>query len=164
MTPVLRPARADDTEQLAEVFHRGWHDGHRGHVPDGLTRRRTLEAFRERVELRIAGTDEVTVAEVDGVVAGFVMVAGDEVEQVYVDRAFRGTGLAEVLLDEAERQVADAGHRSAWLAVVVGNARARSFYARRGWRDEGDLAYDVVALGEHFTSPCRRYVKDVAPA
>lgn len=164
MTPVLRPARADDAERLAEVFHRGWHDGHRGHVPDGLTQRRTPEAFRERVELRVATTDEVTVAEVDGVLAGFVMVAGDEVEQVYVDRAFRGTGLAEQLLDEAERQVAAAGHRTAWLAVVVGNARARSFYARRGWRDEGDLSYDVVALGEHFVSPCRRYVKDVAPA
>jgi putative acetyltransferase len=105
----------------------------------------------------------VTVAAVDDVVAGFVMVAGDEVEQVYVDRDFRGTGVAELLLDEAERQVAESGHRSAWLAVVAGNARARSFYARRGWRDEGDLAYDVVALGEHFTSPCRRYVKDVAP-
>ena len=164
MTPVLRPARADDAEQLAAVFHRGWHDGHRGHVPDGLTRRRTLEAFRERVALRVAGTDEVTVAEVDGVVAGFVMVAGDEVEQVYVDRAFRGTGLASVLLDEAERQVADAGHRAAWLAVVVGNARARSFYARRGWRDEGDLAYEVVAGGETSSRRAGATSSDVARA
>jgi GNAT superfamily N-acetyltransferase len=163
VTPVLRPARADDVEQLAQLFHRGWHDGHRGHVPDGLTLRRTLEGFRERVALRVAETDEVTVAEVDGVVAGFIMVTGDEVEQVYVDRAFRGTGLADLLLAEAERQVAEAGHPTAWLAVVVGNARARSFYGRHGWRDEGDLPYEVVALGEHFTSPCRRYVKDVSP-
>jgi GNAT superfamily N-acetyltransferase len=163
VTPVLRPATADDAAQVAELFHRGWHDGHRGHVPDGLTRRRTPEAFRERVERRIADTEDTTVAEVDGVVAGFIMVAGDEVEQVYVDRTFRGSGVADLLLAEAERQVAGAGHPSAWLAVVVGNARARAFYARHGWRDEGDLAYDVVALGEHFTSPCRRYVKDVAP-
>ncbi|KRF36184.1 GNAT family N-acetyltransferase [Nocardioides sp. Soil805] len=162
MTPVLRPATADDADQVAAVFHRGWHDGHRGHVPDGLTQRRTPEAFGARVALRIAETTDTTVAEVDGVVAGFVMVSGDEVEQVYVDRAWRGTGLAEVLLDEAERQVAEAGHPTAWLAVVVGNARARSFYARRGWRDEGDLPYEVVALGERFTSPCRRYVKDLA--
>ena len=69
------------------------------------------------------------------------MVAGDEVEQVYVDRAFRGSGVAALLLDEAERQVAAAGHDVAWLAVVVGNARAQAFYARRGWTDEGDLAY-----------------------
>ena len=161
MTPVLRPATSDVAEQVAGVF-RGWHDGHRGHVPHGLTLRRTPEAFRERVELRIAETRDTTVADVDGVVAGFIMVTGDEVEQVYVDRTFRAAGVADLLLAEAERQVAEAGHPSAWLAVVVGNARARAFYSRHGWRDEGDLAYDVVALGEHFTSPCRRYVKDVS--
>ena len=106
----------------------------------------------------------MTVAEVDGVVAGFVMVAGDEVEQVYVDRAFRGTGLAEVLLDEAERQVADAGHRSAWLPVVVGNARHGRSTPGAAGATRATSPTTSVALGEHFTSPCRRYVKDVAPA
>ncbi len=158
-TPALRPATPDDVEVLAALFHRGWHDAHPGHVPAGLTERRTLDAFRDRVAARVAETDETTVAEVDGAVAGFIMIAGDEVEQVYVDRAYRGTGLAETLLDEAERQVAAAGHDETWLAVVVGNARARAFYERQGWVDAGDLAYEVTALGETFLSPCRRYVK-----
>lgn len=158
-TPVLRPATADDVEALAALFHRGWHDAHAGHVPDGLTERRTLAAFRDRVAARVSDTDDTTVAEVDGVVAGFIMIAGAEVEQVYVDRSFRGTGLASTLLAEAERQVAALGHDDAWLAVVVGNARARAFYERQGWVDEGDLAYEVTALGETYLSPCRRYVK-----
>ena len=98
---------------------------------------------------------------VDGEVAGFVMVVDDEVEQVFVDSAHRGSGLAGVLLDEAERQVAAGGHDVAWLAVVVGNARARRFYARRGWADEGDLPYEVTAGGATYVSPCRRYVKRV---
>ncbi len=158
-TPVLRPATADDVEALAALFHRGWHDAHAGHVPDGLTERRTLAAFRDRVAARVSDTDDTTVAEVDGVVAGFIMIAGAEVEQVYVDRSFRGSGLASTLLAEAERQVAALGHDDAWLAVVVGNARARAFYERQGWVDEGDLAYEVTALGETYLSPCRRYVK-----
>ena len=89
------------------------------------------------------------------------MVAGDEVEQVYVAPAAFGTGVADLLLAEGERQVAAGGHDVAWLAVARGNARARRFYERQGWTDEGDLDYPVVALGESFISPCRRYTKAV---
>jgi GNAT superfamily N-acetyltransferase len=164
--PILRPATPDDVDAIAAVFHEGWHDVHPGRVPDGLTERRTPEAFHERVTQRVAQadetqTDETTVADVDGTVAGFVMVAGDEAEQVYVGRAFRGSGVAALLLTEAERQIAAAGHELAWLVVVRGNARAQAFYAKQGWDDEGDYDYPVTALGESFISPCRRFTKRV---
>ena len=159
--PVLRPATTDDVDAVVAVFHEGWHDVHPGRVPEGLTERRTPEAFRARVSARIAETDETTVAEVDGTVAGFIMVSDDEAEQVYVDRAFRGSGVAALLLTEAERQIAAAGHDVAFLAVVRGNDRAQAFYARQGWTDEGDVDYPVTALGEHFISPCRRFTKRV---
>jgi putative acetyltransferase len=157
--PLLRPATADDVDAIARLFHEGWHDVHPGLVPDGLTERRTAAAFHERVAQRVAETDETTVAEVDGEIAGFVMVAGDEAEQVYVDRRFRGSGVAGALLGEAERQIAAAGFDVAWLAVVRGNDRAQAFYAKHGWADEGDLDYPVTALGESFVSPCRRFTK-----
>jgi GNAT superfamily N-acetyltransferase len=143
------------------VFHQGWHDVHPGRVPDGLTERRTIEAFRDRVSQRIAETDETTVAEVDGVIAGFIMVSGDEAEQVYVERAFRGTDVATLLLTEAEHQIAAAGHEVAFLVVVRGNERAQAFYARQGWADQGDVDYPVQALGEDFISPCRKFTKRV---
>jgi ribosomal protein S18 acetylase RimI-like enzyme len=157
--PILRPATPDDVDAIAAVFHEGWHDAHPGRVPDGLTERRTPEAFYARVAQRVAETDETTVAEVDGTVAGFVMVHEDEAEQVYVDRAFRGSGVASLLLTEAERQIAVGGHETAWLVVVRGNDRAQAFYAKQGWLDEGDYDYPVTALGEHFISPCRRFTK-----
>jgi ribosomal protein S18 acetylase RimI-like enzyme len=159
--PVLRPATTDDVDAVVAVFHEGWHDVHPGRVPDGLTERRTPAAFHDRVAERVAETDETTVADVDGRVAGFIMVAGDEAEQVYVDRAFRGTAVAALLLTEAERQIAAAGHEVAWLVVVRGNDRAQAFYAKQGWVDEGDFDYPVVALGERFISPCRRFTKRV---
>ena len=89
------------------------------------------------------------------------MVAGDEVEQVYVSEAHRGSGTAALLLAEAERQVAAAGFRQAWLAVVPGNARARRFYERQGWYDAGDLEYPAAAGTGTVLVRCRRYAKAV---
>jgi putative acetyltransferase len=146
---------------VADIWHAAWHVAHPGHVPDGLTAARTLEAFHERTPSRVADT---TVAEADGLVVGFIMIDGDEVEQVFVDPGLHGSGIAAPLLAEAERQVADAGYDVAWLAVVVGNARARAFYEKHGWHDAGDLPYEVTALGETFISPCRRYEKPVSTA
>jgi len=157
--PILRPATEADVDAIAELFHRGWHDVHPGRVPDGLTERRTAQAFHDRVAHRVAETDETTVAEVDGRIAGFVMVHDDEAEQVYVDRDFRGSGVAALLLSEAERQIAAAGHDEAFLAVVRGNDRAQAFYSRQGWVDRGDVDYPVTALGESYLSPCRRFTK-----
>jgi GNAT superfamily N-acetyltransferase len=159
MAVTLRPATPDDATTVADIWHEGWHAAHPGQVPDGLTERRTLAAFHERAPQRV---DDTTVAELDGLVVGFVMVVGDEVEQVYVGRGARGSGVASVLLDEAERQVAAGGHAVAWLAVVSGNSRARAFYEKQGWVDAGYLAYEVDALGERFVSPCQRYEKVVS--
>jgi putative acetyltransferase len=159
--PVLRPATQDDVDAVAALFHQGWHDVHPGRVPDGLTQRRTPQAFHDRVAERVAETTDTTVAEVDGVLAGFIMVSDDEAEQVYVERSFRGTTVGTLLLTEAERQIAAAGHDVAFLVVVRGNDRAQAFYARQGWVDEGDIDYPVTALGEHYLSPCRKFTKRV---
>ncbi|MCF6377413.1 GNAT family N-acetyltransferase [Nocardioides KLBMP 9356] len=156
----IRPATDAEMAAVADLWHEGWHDGHAGHVPDGLTAARTLQAFHARTPARVGDT-AVAVSD-SGELLGFVMVVGDEVEQVFVARAARGTGVAVSLLDEAERRVAAAGHSSAWLAVVAGNARARRFYERQGWVDGGDLPYEVTAGGRTFVSPCRRYVKALA--
>jgi ribosomal protein S18 acetylase RimI-like enzyme len=152
----LRPARPEDMAAVADIWHRAWHVAHPGHVPDGLTAGRTLEAFRERTPSRVADT---TVAELDARVVGFTMVDGDELEQLFVDPDLHGAGIAAPLLAEGERRIAAAGYDVAWLAVVVGNARARRFYEKQGWYDAGDLAYEVTAGGTTYISPCRRYEK-----
>ena len=154
----LRPATADDAPAIARIWYFGWRDGHLGHVADELVALRTRESFDQRAAARVADT---VVATVDGAVAGFIMVVGDEVEQVYVASEHRGTGLAAALLTEAERLVAANGHDRAWLAVAPGNARARRFYQRRGWIDEGLFDYPAVTADGPMPVPCRRYVKRV---
>jgi ribosomal protein S18 acetylase RimI-like enzyme len=157
-TVSLRPATAEDAAAVATIWTDGWRDGHLGHVPDALAAARTPESFRSRAAERVGDT---TVAVVGPEVAGFVMVVGDEVEQVYVSAAHRGSGVAGSLLAEAERLVAAGGHRRAWLAVVAGNARARRFYERSGWTDEGLFDYPAAVAGGTIAVPCHRYVKPV---
>ncbi len=152
---MLRPATDADAPAIATIWHLGWRDGHLGNVPDELLAARTTESFAKRAAER---TGDTTVAEVDGAVAGFVMVVDDEVEQVYVAAEHRGSGIAGALLAEAERQVRAAGHARAWLAVVAGNARARRFYERSGWTDDG--AFEYLAAGG-IAVPSHRYVKAV---
>ena len=142
---------------VAAIWRDGWRDGHLGFVPDALVAVRTDESFDSRAVDRVGDT---TVAVVGDEVAGFVRVVDDEVEQVYVSSRHRGAGVADVLLAEAEGQVRENGHAAAWLAVADGNARARSFYERAGWRDEGGFNYAAaVEDGSSIAVPCRRYVK-----
>jgi ribosomal protein S18 acetylase RimI-like enzyme len=158
--PVLRPARSDDVAAIAAIWRDGWADGHLGHVPTELVAVRTPESFVTRAAARRADT---TVAEVDGEIAGFVMVVGEEVEQVYVAAGHRGTGVAALLLAEAARRVAADGHRRAWLAVATGNARARRFYERQGWVDEGRFDYPAESDAGPIPVDCHRYAIAVAP-
>ncbi|XVV08902.1 GNAT family N-acetyltransferase [Actinoplanes sp. CA-131856] len=158
MSADLRPARDEDVPTIARIWESAWRDGHLGHVSEELVRLRTPETFDARTAAMVART---TVAVLDGAIVGFATVDGDEVEQVFVTAASRGSGVAADLLDAAERQVAAAGHETAWLAVVTGNARARRFYERRGWADDGTFDYQARHAGGTIGVPCHRYVKRV---
>ena len=155
---MVRDARAEDASEIAGIWHLGWQDGHLGFVPQELVEVRTEDSFRTRASERIG---DAIVATVAGAVAGFVMVVEDEVEQVYVSASHRGTGIAALLMAEAEKRVRANGHRKAWLAVVAGNARARAFYERRGWRDEGPFDYAAAGPVGPISVPAHRYTKPV---
>ena len=156
--PALRPATPEDVEAIAVLWHDGWRDGHLGHVPEALHAYRTLAHFRQRVAPRLRAT---TVATVGSRIVGFVTLHDDEVEQIYVARDARGGGAAQALLRHAEQALA-ARYDVGWLAVVAGNARARRFYERSGWRDAG--AFDYAAEITNGTLPVRshRYEKRLA--
>lgn len=156
-TPVtqLRPAGPRDVAAIAAIWHAGWPDGHAGHVPAALAVHRTLDDLTRLAGERIGDT---TIAVVDGAVKGFVTVHDDEVEQVYVADSARGTGVVTALLDAGEATIART-HRSAWLAVVAGNTRARRTYQRHGWNDAGAFSYAADTADGPFTVTAHRYVK-----
>ena len=159
IAPVVRPATADDADAVAAIWRDGWRDGHVGLVPDALAAVRTDESFRIRAADRV---EDTTVAVVGGEVAGFVMVADDEAEQVYVSSSHRGTGVADALLAEAERQVR--GQRPRGRLAGGRRGQRPGAIVLRAYGLEGRGAFDYSAAVEDGTSvsvPCRRYVKPV---
>lgn len=152
----LRPAGPDDAATVAEVWRAGWREAHLGRVPAELVAARTEESFCRRA---VESVPRTTVAMVGAEVAGFVMVRGDEVEQLYVAARHRRTGVAAALLRHAEGEIRAAGHASAWLAVVAENAAARRFYERMGWTDEGPFEHMAEADGRRIPVPAHRFVR-----
>jgi ribosomal protein S18 acetylase RimI-like enzyme len=154
----VRPATDTDVPAIARIWREGWPDGHEGHVPAELAAERTPASFDQRTLERISST---WVAEGAGAVAGFVVVVDAEVEQVYVDRSWRGGGVAERLLRHAEAVIGQGGRRTAWLAVVAGNTRARRFYTRLGWHDRGPFIYAAQTATGTVAVPAHRYERKV---
>jgi ribosomal protein S18 acetylase RimI-like enzyme len=154
----VRPAAVADLAAIARIWREGWVDGHEGHVPAALVAERTPASFDQRAVERVGQT---WVADSGETVAGFVVVVDDEVEQVYVDPTWRGRGVAERLLRHAEAAIGQGGRRTAWLAVVAGNTRARRFYARLGWRDRGPFTYQAQTATGTFPVPAHRYEREV---
>jgi GNAT superfamily N-acetyltransferase len=153
---LLRPAIHADRREIAEVWHAAWHDAHDAHVPARLVVDRQLEYFAGRVPDVIART---TVAEDPKGIVGFVTVDDDELDLLFVDGRGRGSDIAGLLLASGEQDIAKR-FDTAWLEVVTGNARARAFYARHGWRDAGDADREIeTASGPAVVVPYRRYEK-----
>lgn len=156
----IRPAASGDIDVIASIWQTGWADGHAGRVPPELERQRRNGSWSREVERRLPHT---WVAECDGDVVGFVTVVGDEVEDIYVTPAARGSGVAKLLLRHGEVAVRDAGFTTAWLAVVAGNDRARRFYEREGWQNGGAFEHRARIEAGPIVVPALRYVLLVAP-
>jgi ribosomal protein S18 acetylase RimI-like enzyme len=155
----LRPATVDDADDIARVWRAAWLDGHAGHVPAELVAARDPEYFADRSHAWAGSTTLATAA--DGRLLGLVIVVGDELVQLAVDRRARRLGVGTRLLTAAETAIA-ARARQAWLAVAPGNSRAQALYARNGWRDAGEMTYAApTRSGSTVPVPVRRYVKDL---
>jgi len=64
---------------------------------------------------------------------GFCTIKEDELYQLFVTRAARGTNVAIRLIDDGEARLAAVGYKLAWLSCAIGNERAARFYEKRGW-------------------------------
>ncbi|MEW9920865.1 GNAT family N-acetyltransferase [Marimonas sp. MJW-29] len=151
----IEKAQEADLEAIAALWHAGWHQAHAEVVSPELVGTRTPSEFAARTAAHLAQTN---VARIDGAMAGFFMLEGDELYQFYVDAAFQGQGVAAALMAEAEAALAG---RLAWLACSVGNDRAAAFYEKAGWTRGAAEVYPVETASGPQSVTAWRFEKDL---
>ena len=152
LTLTLRAAQAADVPAVADVYSaaEGAIRAQLGAAP--VARTPGLEAWLGK---RI---DSCVVAEVHGLVTGFVDIVAPELRAIYVAPAAWGSGVAAALHDHALVRLREGGATTASLTVIARNARARRFYERRGWTFAGDdQAREVGGVVLEFA----RYTRDL---
>ncbi|MGH8638700.1 MAG: GNAT family N-acetyltransferase [Burkholderiales bacterium] len=153
---VVRNAEPDEIDQLAALWHQGWHESHASLVPTELTAIRTLDNFRGRLEHALRS---IRVVGPRGAPLGFCIVRDDELYQLFVSPAARGSGAAAALIDDAEARLSGCGVKTAWLSCAIGNDRAARFYEKRGWRRAATIVYHAETPNGHFPLEVWRYEK-----
>ena len=119
-----------------------WQAAYAGLLPDGFLARLSAEERAASWERRIReGVGQVLVIEEDGVVAGFAAFAPAQLYALYLLPEFWGRGLGRALHD---RVVEGMSGGSAILWVLATNERAKAFYLRQGWLDDGETATETL--------------------
>jgi GNAT superfamily N-acetyltransferase len=156
MALTIRTAVPDDAEAVTRVHTASWRWAYADSVPaaylDGLdaTAPWRVRLWRERYAAPKLDTAHL-VADVDGVVVGFItvgpyrvnqdpdhLVPGEgEVRAIYVAPGSARTGVGSALLGAGLARLAAVGRSPVRLWVLTANARARAFYARFGFVPDG---------------------------
>jgi len=116
-------------------------------LADYISREHTPERYRDML-----ADDRFTIliAKVAGNLAGLALLvqapappemqspaAALELRRFYIDSAYHGRGVANLLMKEVLAVATDRGEPSLWLSAFSGNGRALSFYKRWGFRIAG---------------------------
>ena len=157
----VRPARASDAAQLAEVYAVAWREAYSGIIP-ALTLERMI-VRRSAVWWRdIVGRRSILVLDVGGTVAGYSSFApmfgrtqagAAEVQEIYLRPEYQGVGLGIRLFDAVLKRIRGRGYARILVRALAENDRANGFYVRHGGKL---VARTEESLGGR-TLPCIWY-------
>ncbi|HEY4459030.1 MAG TPA: GNAT family N-acetyltransferase [Pseudonocardiaceae bacterium] len=166
-----RRAEVADVASLGRINVAAWRAAYVGIVPDEYLANLDAgdRAERWRGILTTPGPHAVFVAvdEQDAVAAycgvgqgrtvdGKAEPGAGELYSIYADPAHQGTGAGRVVHDAGVEYLRQQGYRWAGLWVFTANARARAWYAARGWVPDGTTHIDEI---EGVTIPEMRYAR-----
>lgn len=151
MTTDCRAPRIADAAALSRVITSAWKVGFKGLVAQEVLDRLEPAASRARWEVDLdparQGPPHFLVAETDGQVVAFSAFGPNrdqdapadlgELFALHVAPERWGAGVGSTLLSSTAGALRSMGFRGASLWVIDGNARARRFYQRHGWRPDG---------------------------
>ena len=161
----VRLARPEDAAAVSELAARTFPDACPASLPsESIEEHITTQLGPEVFEAAIASPDQhrLFVAEAGADLVGYALthvgpdalpsdlVRPGRVEEgsaylskCYVDRAWRGSGIADALIEHAVADAGAAGHRAIVLGTNRGNKAAQAFYKRHGFRKRSTRTFDV---------------------
>ncbi len=122
MNPMIRPYAPNDLEPVLAIWHRASVTAH------PFLSEQFLADERSQIAERWLPVAETFVCEIDGRVAGFLSLVGNEVGGLFVDPHAQRRGIGRALMD-----VAAAARPLLELDVFEANSGARSFYDAYGF-------------------------------
>ena len=127
MTPMIRPFRQQDADKLAALWHESWRST--GVQASSQT---SLAQLRHRVSLELSDGWDVTVAEYEGDLLGFVALkrANHCLDQLFIAPRAKRLGIGRELFGLAKRAMP----HGFWLRTVAENGEARAFYEAVGMK------------------------------
>jgi len=170
--PAVRAATVSDAKQVADIHVRSWQAAHAGLLPQ--------EYLDSLMATRPTEWQEILVAS-DWPKSGVLLVAPEkevigyaefgptrddgedraqvaEIRDIYLVPEAWGKGIGKRLMSTAIARLASAGYSQVTLWVLASNTRARGFYTRCGWIEDG--ARSDVTQG--FPIEEVRYRKQIA--
>jgi diamine N-acetyltransferase len=153
----IRRATVADAADVAALGARTFHDTFAAdNRPEDMAAHLATTFGVPQQTAELASADSVTLlAYVGPTLAGFAQVRRGEpppcvegavpVEllRFYVDRPWQGQGVAARLMAASVDAIRELGGRSVWLSVWEHNPRARTFYAKCGFRQTGTADFIV---------------------
>lgn len=121
----LRHYRPQDFERTVRLWYEVGTAAH-PYVADRFSYADYAAYFRDVMSLGCA----IWLAEAADELAGFIILRGDYVDQLFVAVAHQRRGIGRVLMARAR----DQSPESLWLRCFVRNTKARAFYERLGFR------------------------------
>ncbi len=151
----IRVAQPQDAARIAEIHVRTWQRTYRGQFPDTFLdqlkpEQREPQWARTIAQQPPSGESVVVATNNNGTeeqIIGFCSVgparSHDDAETgelyaIYVDPMHQRHGAGTRLMVAGERELREAGFRTAILWVLEGNLPARTFYEQSGWRADSE--------------------------
>lgn len=123
---MIRRYVVDDFDAVTRL----WRAAREAAFPDFMVRHpHTFDEDCDYFRNVILQNNDVLVLETDGQLAGFMAIAGDFVDQLYIHPDFQRRGLGKELLGFAKRQSAE----HVWLFTLQINRNGRAFYEKNGF-------------------------------
>ena len=132
----LRSHRAEEAEALARLFTAS------RSLLDFLPQLHTPDEDIAFIATHVLPRYRITVAELDGAIAGYMADEPNEVQQLYLDPRYLRQGIGTALMDDVKS-------RNQWLELwcFAENHRGRAFYARHGFVEIGRSEGETNAEG-----------------